>query len=48
MSQWLMPVMLASPDAGIRRMFIGGQHGPIVQEILSPKYQIQKSDGRVF
>jgi hypothetical protein len=39
---WLTPVILATPEAEIRRIKVGGQLGQILLQTLSQKYPTQK------
>jgi hypothetical protein len=39
---WLTPIILATPEAEIRRFTVQSQPGQIVHESLSQKYLIQK------
>jgi hypothetical protein len=45
--QWLMPVILATEEAEIRRISARSQPWQIVHKILSRKYPSQKSAGGV-
>jgi hypothetical protein len=40
--QWLMPIILATQEAEIRRIMVPGQPGQIVHETLSQKNPSQK------
>jgi hypothetical protein len=40
--QWLMPVILATQEAGIRKIVVQSQPGQIVHETLSQKKKITK------
>jgi hypothetical protein len=45
--QWLITVILATPEAEIRRITVQSQPRQIVPKILSRKYSIQNSAGGV-
>jgi hypothetical protein len=40
--QWLMSVILATQETGIRKIMVRGQPGQIVCETLSQKYRTQE------
>jgi hypothetical protein len=42
---WITPVILASPEAEIRKIVVRGQPGQIVRVTLSPKFPNQKRAG---
>jgi hypothetical protein len=44
---WLTPLILATQEAGIRRITVRSQPGQIVCETLSGKNTSQKSGGRL-
>jgi hypothetical protein len=45
--QWLMPIILATQEAEIRRLVVRSQAGQIVHENLSKKNPSQKRTGGV-
>jgi hypothetical protein len=45
--QWFMPVILATQEAEIRRIMVGGQPRQIVLQTLSQKKPITKNDLKV-
>jgi hypothetical protein len=46
-SWWIMPIILVTQEAEIRRILIQGQSTQTVNETISPKYPTQKRTGGV-